>query len=310
MATYNGGRYLDEQIKSIFDQTETNWRLIIRDDCSNDNTKFIIRNYAERYPEKIFVLENNGEKLGACQNFARLLEHSSANYIMFCDQDDIWLPNKIAVTLEKMSEMEEALGEKTPLMVHTDMKVVDENLDPIAESFWQLLRLKPANGNKLNRLVLQNVPSGCAMMINKSLRDTAAPIPREAVMHDWWLCLVAAAFGKTGYLQIPTVLYRQHGMNVCGAGNRFSIQMMRKILTSKSRQKLNINRNETIEKSQKQAAAFLVRYDSALPDNIKIILRTFLVIKQKGFFVRRYYILRYGYFYGSIIDNMGMLLFR
>ena len=136
---------------------------------------------------------------------------------MFCDQDDVWFPDKIAVTLGKMQELEGRHGGERPLLVHTDMKVADGNLRVVADSLWRYQKSDPVRGEALNRLLVQNCATGCSMMINRALCDLALPIPAEAMMHDWWLVLVAAAFGTIGHCAEPTLLYRQHGANDVGA---------------------------------------------------------------------------------------------
>jgi glycosyltransferase involved in cell wall biosynthesis len=310
IATYNGGRYLEQQIDSVLAQSITNWRLIIRDDCSTDNTREIIGHYLAKYPDKFVLLDNGGLRLGSCQNFTSLLQYSTSEYIMFCDQDDVWLPHKIAVTFEKLREMEASFGKETPLMVYTDLKVVDENLEALANSFWQMLHLNPENGNKLNRLVLQNVSNGCAMMINKPLRDRALPIPVKAMMHDWWLTLVVATFGRSAYLPEPTVLYRQHGMNVCGAGSWDLVRVVSDFCNSQKRKEITTRRNSVLANLQKQAEVFLERYESSLTVKTKRMLKDFLEITRQGFFMRRYLIVKNGFLYGNMMDNIGMLLFR
>ncbi|HUL01109.1 MAG TPA: glycosyltransferase family 2 protein, partial [Nitrospirota bacterium] len=186
LATYNGERFLRAQVQSILNQTYPHWRLIMRDDNSTDRTPDIIRGYIEKYPDKMEEIVDSGTNIGVCRNFAKLLERSTADYTMFCDQDDIWMPMKIALTLKKMLTMEGANGKDVPLLVYTDMKVVDDNLSVVADSFWRNQAFNPEIGKSLNRFLVSNVATGCTVMINKRLRILSLPIPREALMHDWW----------------------------------------------------------------------------------------------------------------------------
>src|SRR5690606_13737176 len=149
--------------------------------------------------------------------FARLLGASTADYIMFCDQDDVWLPGKVTLTLAKMQELEAACGAETFLLVHTDLRIVDENLNLVADSGHRYQQIDPDRGNTLGRLLVQNIATGCTIMVNRALRDLALPIPGAALMHDHWLSLVSACFGKIAYLPEPTLLYRQHSGNKVGA---------------------------------------------------------------------------------------------
>ena len=145
-----------------------------------------------RWPGKIELIDGGGPRLGACGIFAALLARSEADYVMFCDQDDVWLPEKIARTLGKMIAVERETAADCPLLVHTDLAVVDESLRPLSPSYWRYQHLDVRRGATLNRLLMQNVATGCAAMANRALVRKAAPIPPEAVLHDWWLALVAS----------------------------------------------------------------------------------------------------------------------
>ena len=170
MATYNGEKYLKEQIDSILNQTYKNWRLIIHDDNSTDNTLNLIKEYVEKYPEKIILIDDDISTGGAKENFAYLLNKIDDNfdYIMFSDQDDVWFENKIELTLNKMIETERKYSKK-PILVHTDLKVVDENLNVIAESMIRYQKIDINNQKYIKFLALENVVTGCTVMINKYL---------------------------------------------------------------------------------------------------------------------------------------------
>lgn len=216
MATYNGEKYIDDQINSIINQTYNNWILYIHDDGSTDKTIKIIKSYTEKYPNKILFLEDNMKNLGATQNFAWLLKHSKSDYIFLCDQDDVWLPNKIEHFMNKMLFLETKWGKNTPLLIHSDLIVTDENLKTIYSSFWQYVKLNPKLSNDLYSLLLHNIVTGCAMMINKKAKLKSIPIPEEVIDHDHWIAINVAKYGKIYYFKNPYVLYRQHGTNVVG----------------------------------------------------------------------------------------------
>ena len=126
LATYNGERFLQQQINSIFEQTHTNFFIYIRDDGSKDNTVSIIKEYVQKYPDKIAIIEDNFGNLGVTQNFNELMKYSTANYIAFSDQDDIWLPQKIEKSFNFLKEIEEKHN-NLPAFVYSDMKIIDEN---------------------------------------------------------------------------------------------------------------------------------------------------------------------------------------
>jgi glycosyltransferase involved in cell wall biosynthesis len=216
LATYNGQEYLAEQIDSILAQSNQNWQLLIRDDGSKDDTVRILEDYAKRLPDKIRLIANNGRRLGANLNFGKLLEHADTEYVMFSDQDDVWLPNKIELTLNAMKAAEQIYPDK-PILIHTDLQVADSGLKTIADSLWVYQKLFPEAGNNLHRIMAQNVVTGCTVMINKKAMAVSLPVPPEAIMYDWWLALNVCRHGKIIYVSIPSVLYRQHSGNQVGA---------------------------------------------------------------------------------------------
>jgi len=216
LATYNGQAYLREQIDSILAQSNQDWQLLIRDDASDDKTLSIIKDYVAKYSDKVKLIEDNSGHLGASLNFQRLLENSIAEYIMFSDQDDVWLPNKIEVTLNLMKATEKECPNK-PILVHTDLRVVDFQLKTIAKSTWRYQGTPPETGNDLNKVMLQNVATGCTIMINRKAKEVSLPIAKEAVMHDWWIVINVAMRGKIAYVPDQLVLYRQHSNNAVGA---------------------------------------------------------------------------------------------
>jgi len=217
LATFNGGTYLGEQLESIAAQTHENWRVIARDDGSSDDTLAVLEAFRARCPDKVTVLDDELGNLGLQRNFSRLMEHSDAPYAAFCDQDDVWSPEKLELCLVRMRELEIEHGRESPLLVFTDLEVVDETLQVIDTSFWRSANLRPDRCNSLNRLLFQNVVTGCTTLMNRLLVKKAIPVPAAADLHDWWVALVAASCGRAGYITRPTVRYRQHGRNIVGA---------------------------------------------------------------------------------------------
>lgn len=235
LATYNGEKYLPALLDSLFSQTYRDFRVVIRDDLSTDNTLQIINNYKEIYGDSIVICDTDCKSYGAAQNFFKMLQIYSDDYIMFCDQDDIWLPTKIEKTLAKMQECEKIYGKDMPLLVHTDLYVVDENLSVISDSFIKYQKLSP-NQNSINKIIVQNTVTGCTMMINRSLSEKIYNIP-SGVLHDWWIAVVASAIGKIVYLDTPLIKYRQHGKNEVGAQNAAGVGFIIKKLKNYDKQK-------------------------------------------------------------------------
>jgi len=218
LGSYNGALYLGEQIQSIVDQTYRNWELLIRDDGSSDETCSIIDSYS-MLDDRIQVVTDGDGNLGACGNFSRLLEFALAQgyeYYAFADQDDVWLPEKLSMMLESMKLEESAMPEQ-PLLVHSDMEVVDSSLKTINSSFMRYQGVANEDHDPLRVLLVQNYVTGCATLINRALAEMAIPFPKEVLMHDWWLALCAALFGQIIYIDRPLLKYRQHNSNEIGA---------------------------------------------------------------------------------------------
>ncbi len=302
MATYNGGRFLDEQIRSILEQTHREFRLLVRDDGSWDTTPSLLAEYAGRRPRQIVLLEQHAKNLGPAGSFSALLQQADADYVMFCDQDDVWLPDKVERILHRMKQIERQEGAEQPTLVHTDLVVADEWLGTLSDSFWKYQRLDPRRGSAFNRLLVQNMVTGCACMLNQALVRKAAPIPPEARMHDWWVALVAAAFGRVECLPEATVIYRQHGSNALGAERWGPSYVIRKALGFFRVPGLAGNLRTT----QQQAKAFFRRFGPELPPPRRQALQAYAEIDQFGALRRRLLLLRHGIYKAGWIRNLGL----
>ncbi len=216
MATYNGASYIEVQLKSLFAQSYTDWKLIIRDDGSTDDTLDIIKDFSDQFPEKILLLNTSTGHLGSTLSFAELLTFSTSQYIMFCDQDDFWFKDKIAQTLSEMLKLEQD-HPRLPLLVFTDLTETDGTLNVTSKSFIKSQKLFPEIANDPNKLLALNVVAGCTMMINSISKDYVLPMPSSNVVHDHWISVNVAYFGKIKYLPFPTIFYRQHRNNAVGS---------------------------------------------------------------------------------------------
>ncbi|MBR0194747.1 MAG: glycosyltransferase family 2 protein [Paludibacteraceae bacterium] len=217
MSTYNGERYLAEQLDSILAQTYTDWCLFIRDDGSKDGTKAILDAYAAKDPRITIVRDT--ENVGACRSFERLLEQcGGADYYAFADQDDVWDADKLAICMQVIRAQEKAYPGK-PIVVHTDLRVVDEQLQNMAPSFWKYSNIQAdLIDAHPHYLAICNSVTGCAMLFNEAARACALPMSKDAYMHDAWVALMTVCRG--GQL-VPVhrapIAYRQHEGNVLGA---------------------------------------------------------------------------------------------
>ena len=305
MAVYNGEKYIGEQIDSILSQTYQNWFLVIRDDGSTDETVDIIGHYIRQHPQKIKLISGNGNHIGSSMSFSRLLEHSEAVCIMLCDQDDVWLPDKINLSLQKLRELEEKYGNQRPLLVFTDLVVVDSGLNVIHDSFWDYQRINP-DRTAANQLIVENVVTGCTMMMNAALRRIVRAIHPNAIMHDQWIALVCSVFGAMDYVKTPTVLYRQHGVNQLGA-RRWNIIRM---LKEPDYFHAGIRRmRDLLAEKQVQAAAFYETYKDSVTEEKKAVLdfiRDYSQLSKKNFFQRISFLARNKCFCNHILKTCGV----
>jgi glycosyltransferase involved in cell wall biosynthesis len=262
LPTYNGACYLEAQVASIHSQTMRPEKLLIRDDSSSDSTPWLLNRLQNHYGEWIELLPGEGN-LGCTQNVNLLLASTKASYIALADQDDIWLPDKLEQSLGVMRLHEERHGETMPLLVHSDLELINAAGTSLSCNYFQRQRLDPKRTAPMD-LALTNVVTGCTVLVNRPLLSRALPIPSEALMHDWWLALVASVFGRIEMVENPTVLYRQHDCNVLGArglGIGYIVQRLKNLLT-------NPGSGGHTRAAMQQAKLFAERYDreiSALP---------------------------------------------
>lgn len=293
LAAYNGEKYIKEMVDSIIAQDYTDWHLILSDDSSSDSTCKILDDYALEYPEKITHYQS-GKRFGNAQShFMHLLEqHHDAPYIMFCDQDDVWHSDKISKTLAKMKEIE---TEGVPALVHTDLVVVDGLLNKISDSFCTHSKLDGTR-LKLNQLLVQNVVTGCTLMMNNALARLSCtyPLPKEAIMHDWWVAIICAVFGKSAFLDCATMDYRQHGNNSVGAKNVSSFSYLFERLKSKSMKK-------SLRDAAVQAQAFLSCFGESIPQDKKAVIADFAATKDASVLRKDYIYLKHRIFKCGII---------
>ncbi len=227
LAAYNGEKYLQELLDSLKEQTYSDWKLIVIDDCSEDDTVNILNRFSREAGVQVELIRNRTRERSGKNNFIRLLRRSGSEYFMFCDQDDVWLPDKIEKTLKLMKKTECGNNGKRiiPALVHTDLQVVDEKLIPIRDSFFGYSGLR--KDFSLKYLLCQNTITGCTLMGNAALRRVFCekkPDPDMLNMHDEWLGLIAACFGRIAFLDEATILYRQHGNNTVGAADAGSLK--------------------------------------------------------------------------------------
>jgi len=221
LSSYNGARYIAEQIESIRGQTFRDWRLLIRDDGSSDGTKSIVSKLSA-LDDRIEILVDNRGNVGPYPSFGFLLSaagKTDARYVFLSDQDDVWMPTKMADQLEALMSAEKAHGASHPILAHSDLEVVGEELEPIHPSFREYQGFSHSFNDPLRTLLIHNGIIGCTIAMNRALLNIALPLP-SGLHHDWWLGLCAAATGTVVSTGERTVRYRQHASNAVGAHAR------------------------------------------------------------------------------------------
>ena len=282
LASYNGRQFIEEQINSILQQTYSNFRIVIRDDGSDDGTVAIIDAFCAAHPCRMVRIRDGLGNLGAAGNFAALLDHSQAPYVMFSDQDDIWFPFKVAATLALMQRVEGSNSEpdREPVLVYSDVVVVDVAGRELAPSYFAYTGIEP-DRTSYPALFLQNTVIGCTAMVNRALLAQAMPIPADAAMHDWWLALVAAGLGRTAMLNQPTLQYRQHSANEVGA-SRYGLRSVLQL----SPQRLRTARRN-YRATVMQVRLLLERYGLELGPEQRPLAERFVGLSRLGWLQRR-----------------------
>lgn len=213
MSTYNGERYLAEQLDSLLlqdceERVQTTFEILVRDDGSKDGTQKILQQYAERYPQKLRWYR--GENCGVIRSFFALLEKAEgAEYYACCDQDDVWMPDKLSCAVQMLDKYND---EETPHLYCCRPKLVDEKLQELHSDIK-----RPPVRTGFGNALIENVVTGCTAVMNESLRRLITrKLPQFTVMHDRWFYLAASCFGTVDYDEMPHICYRQHETNAVG----------------------------------------------------------------------------------------------
>ena len=319
LATYNGERFLPEQIESITSQSFKDYHILASDDNSSDCTFEILRSYESVFGEKIKVVQSNTHS--AKENFYNLLDMADAEYIALCDQDDFWESDKLEKSLKAIQRLEKRYGKETPILVHSDLDIVDENLNSKNKKMSELTGINEAikyakkeskylytisTEKSFSRYLVENNITGNTVIINKALLDIYKR-PKVSFMHDWWLGLIAFTFGKVGFLNECLVKYRQHESNELGAKNPLELHNIKKRNKKKIR--------ENYDCMFAQVEEFLRLYKDELGKSRSAdtyyahkYLNAFANMKSKNRVSKIRDILKYSFFKSSKILTIGEML--
>ena len=273
LSTYNGEKYLADQIKSIQRQTFKKWDLYVRDDGSTDNTVDQIKEYSLK-DNRIHFLSDNCKNMGPMRSFLKLLKEVEADYYFFCDQDDVWLEDKLLCMLKPMV----AASNDKPRLVYCGLKCVDQNLNSINNDFENLMGSISGKA----RFIGNDMP-GCVMLFNKLTRNIAVKYTHDyndIIMHDWWIALIAETFGQIDFINQKFVLYRQHGDNSIGAGKNGGI--IRKIFQKGILKK----QKDIVRQTYLQDYKFYSFFKDILPTETRIFLSQLIDSKNKNILFR------------------------
>ncbi|MBY0022432.1 glycosyltransferase family 2 protein [Paenibacillus polymyxa] len=291
LSTYNGAAYLDEQIESLINQKDVEVQILIRDDGSTDDTVAKLITLEQRYPKQIRLCPESN--VGVIASFFDLIQRSSEtfDYYAFCDQDDVWMPNKLARAVAQLREKDES----QPLMYCSATQMVSQNLEHL--KVWPADIPRPLS---LYNALIENVCVGCTMVFNKqTLQLVRKKIPatlNNVIMHDWWIYLCTASFGEVVFDPEPSIWYRQHQNNVLGGSTDGLVSKWRKRLS-----RFVKGKNQYI--LSKQARQFVQLYGQYMPSQLYRDVDQFLDSYQKGVLSRMKYIGQSPFYRQSRLDN-------
>ncbi|MEE3650979.1 MULTISPECIES: glycosyltransferase family 2 protein [unclassified Brenneria] len=301
LSAYNGEKYISEQIDSILNQSYKYFSLYIRDDSSSDRTKDIIRSYANK-DNRIVIIDDDMNR-GASGSFFYLIRNVDADVYFFSDQDDVWLDNKIELCLQEINKH----GIHQPLLVNTDLKVVDAHLKEISHSFYEYINIDLDVAKKKKQILFQNYVVGCTVCLTRPLVDIALPKIEDEhfiAMHDWWFALVATYFGQIITVKKSTMLYRQHGGNVLGAQNNSLTRYFYSLVSFKGFKRVKNFRRKVFLQDKLFERYF---YKNLGNDDRKIIYDTHLISESAGLLSVYNFIYRKGFTLQSFKRNIAFL---
>ncbi|HZH68357.1 MAG TPA: glycosyltransferase family 2 protein [Chitinophagales bacterium] len=302
LATYNGSDFLDEQLESIFQQDYKSFRLIIRDDGSTDDTLNVLYKWQGIHPQRIEIITDELGNLGPTQNFSRLMEHSEAPYICFSDQDDKWLPQKLSKQVKKIQSLEQKNPSKG-ILVFSDLILCNEELEVISPSLIDYDKLDPS-AIKTHQLLMQNVPYGCATIINRALLRASSPIHSKALLHDHWLALVASLVGVIGFIDEALLFHRIHQRNASRANSQHKKESSQQLKDKIS----NKNFHNYLYKQVDQAAALLEKFELLLEDKDQLMLKDFIALKSTRRLERKWLIIKNKFFKNEWRNTLKLII--
>jgi glycosyltransferase involved in cell wall biosynthesis len=278
MATYNGAKFLEEQIESILAQSITPSEFIVCDDHSTDGTSEILQKFAQKGCLQYFI---NPERIGLVGNFKRAVSYTAKeNYIALSDQDDLWLPDKLEKSIELLEKIQKT---DKPSMVYTDLLLVDENNSLLNPSFFSVLGSHKYQ-HCLETLLFGNFVLGCTVLMNSSMRSFFEDIPESKYYnHDAWITMIGFSFGQIGCINSPTVRYRKHQQNVTISNIKKTNLLTRLINHAKNL----LSENNFLEEQFELVGDFFKTYQNQLSASDLSLMNRFLILKNGSYFKKK-----------------------
>lgn len=269
LATYNGEKYILEQLDSIMNQELLPEEIIIIDDCSIDETYEILISYDFR-EIKVQIIKNE-RNLGPIANFKKGINLATGDFIALCDQDDVWLPHKLKLSLEAIL----LLNQEKPCMVYSDLTLVDENMSVLSDSLHKLWKVNPKYYD-LSFISFSNIVTGCTILFNKKMQKELRYMPTNIIMHDYWMGLIGYSFGEVKYMNETTILYRSHHSSVTSKERNSFFEDMK-------------NSKKNIKNQVDQIELFRKVYKNRFSTENEKVFETFLKLSTKPYFIQRVY---------------------
>ena len=303
LAAFNGSAHLPGLLESLRSQTDRDFYVLMQDDGSTDGTQKILSEAAAQDVRFLFGSEQ-GFHLGAAGNFLSLIRQADADCCLLCDQDDVWEPEKVCVLKQALLDLGEQYGNETPLLVHSDCSLIDEAGEMIGSSFFRHQGWDPA-AVSLQQLLVQNNVTGCALIMNEPLRKLIAAHAKakDLFMHDWFIALTAASFGRIAFVSRPLTQYRQHGENAIGASAK---PLLVRGLTALRNGK---DAKRRILLTYTHTKVFRKLYGDGLPEPARNIVEAYLATQHMRKIPRVLAVRRMGCVMQSPVTRLGQILF-
>lgn len=311
MAVWQGIGFLEEQLESVLGQTVKVDRIVVSDDGSEDGSWELLERYRETYPD-VFELtrherqEYTGDINGAAANFFYLMareetgkgDDGEPSYWFLSDQDDVWLPDKVELMQNQMKEIETEYGTVHPILLHSDMKVIDAEGRVQAESFFAYQKISPDRA-EVSEILVENPVTGGAAMMNAPLLELMKSPPEFCLMHDWWMALMASCFGRIAVMERPLSMYRQHGGNVMGARPAGSLKEYRRRLHRQAEVQDNYR------SMFRQAECLLMQYGTGMSEENRSRIQGFLSLPLRSPMRRFHTIRRHSLYKSSLLQSLA-----